>query len=768
MGVLYPDFMGEVTPSAPELPHAPPRDVIEAGEPILGVALRFIGGHHARLFRVDPDAGVLQCVAFTARDRADTPGAGSIDADLAFSHLVSRGLVPRWTADILAEPECRLHPPARELIGTQKLGARLAATIRARGTAVGSIVLTDGTGRRYSDDDVSLLSALAGRAGLAVDNARLAIELGRERREAGELALVAGLICENLDHVTVGQRIADSVLGLLGVHSAAIRLFRADGALAPIALAGRAKGYAGTDDVVPPGAGLVGRAAVEGRPISTSDIRTDPRFEQTKALRARNVAVGIVAGLAVPMRIAGAVIGVLSVGSSAPRTFARGEEDLLQRFADQAALTIGNAKTQETLRKQAERLRILHDIDLAIIAETAPGAIAEAVLGRLRDLLGVPRAIVTLFDWAAGEVEWLAAVGRHRIHRGPGVRYPLRLAGDLDALRRGEPQLVDVHALPPSPEAEALLASGVHLYMVVPMIAAGELIGTVSFGGDQAHFPDEQIDIAREVATQLAIALGQARLVERLKASYQELQQAQAQLAQSQKMEAIGQLAGGIAHDFNNLLTVIGGRSSLVLQRMQADDPSRKDVDLIQTTAQRAAALTRQLLAFSRKQVLEPKPVNLQALVAGVTPMLRRLIGEHIEVVIASGDDLGQVMADPGQLEQVIVNLVVNARDAMPDGGTLSIETANRTVTEAGPGDGPAAPSRYVTLSVRDTGCGMDAATVARIFEPFFTTKEAGKGTGLGLSTVHGIVHQSGGHLAVESAVGRGTTFTISFPRIPD
>jgi nitrogen-specific signal transduction histidine kinase/ActR/RegA family two-component response regulator len=249
-----------------------------------------------------------------------------------------------------------------------------------------------------------------------------------------------------------------------------------------------------------------------------------------------------------------------------------------------------------------------------------------------------------------------------------------------------------------------------------------------------------------------------------------ELQQAQAQLAQSQKIEAIGQLAGGIAHDFNNLLTVIGGRSSLLLMRMRPDDPARKDVDLIQSTTQRAADLTRQLLAFSRKQVLEPKPINLKALVAGVTPILRRLIGEHIEIVIVSTDDAGRVMADPGQIEQVIVNLVVNARDAMPEGGTLTIETTTHTVPDAGRRglDRNVPPGEYVTLSIRDTGCGMDPATMARIFEPFFTTKEPGKGTGLGLSTVHGIVHQSGGHLALDSAVGRGTTFTIYLPRVPD
>jgi len=264
------------------------------------------------------------------------------------------------------------------------------------------------------------------------------------------------------------------------------------------------------------------------------------------------------------------------------------------------------------------------------------------------------------------------------------------------------------------------------------------------------------------------------RLTETLRADITERRQSEealrvseAQLVQAQKMEAVGQLAGGIAHDFNNLLTVIGGRSALLLQRGGFSDAVRTDVELIGKTADRAAALTRQLLAFSRKQVLEPRPVEPNALVGRVVPMLRRLIGEHIELVIVAGRDVGHVLADPGQVEQVIMNLVVNARDAMPDGGMVKIETAGRDLPEAARhAQGHVPPGQYVTLSVQDAGSGMDTATLARIFEPFFTTKEPGKGTGLGLSTVHGIVHQSGGYIGVDSAPGRGTTFTIYLPRI--
>ncbi len=248
-----------------------------------------------------------------------------------------------------------------------------------------------------------------------------------------------------------------------------------------------------------------------------------------------------------------------------------------------------------------------------------------------------------------------------------------------------------------------------------------------------------------------------------------EKEKLQAQLQQAMKMEAVGRLAGGVAHDFNNLLTVIVGYSELLQQKIGKESPMHGDVEEIRRAGERASSLTQQLLAFSRKQIIEPKVVRLDLLVADMQAMLIRLIGEDIALQAATGKSLGSVKVDPGQFQQILMNLVVNARDAMPDGGKIGIETANVDLDEGYCAVHPyILPGRFVMLSVNDTGHGMSDEVKAHIFEPFYTTKERGSGTGLGLATTYGVVKQSGGSIEVYSEVGIGTTFKIYLPRVEE
>ena len=277
----------------------------------------------------------------------------------------------------------------------------------------------------------------------------------------------------------------------------------------------------------------------------------------------------------------------------------------------------------------------------------------------------------------------------------------------------------------------------------------------------------EQAEAARQ-DLQRMLAERDAEIARRIQAE-EERSRLEAQFLQAQKLESLGRLAGGVAHDFNNLLTVINGYSDLALRQLDPHDPLRTSLNAIQTAGLRAADLTRQLLAFSRKQIAEPARLDLNALIGEMRPMLQRLMGEDVEVVTQLAPELGLIMADPGSLHQVLMNLAVNARDAMPRGGRFLIETANVELDAAGTAELPELkPGAYVRLIVGDNGIGMSEETRQRIFDPFFTTKSAGEGTGLGLSTVYGIVRQAGGAIVVKSDLGQGATFLIHLPAITD
>jgi signal transduction histidine kinase len=324
-----------------------------------------------------------------------------------------------------------------------------------------------------------------------------------------------------------------------------------------------------------------------------------------------------------------------------------------------------------------------------------------------------------------------------------------------------------------SPHPDGRLLPDAVAEAAIPLVSGDALIGVLDVSSrHESCFSPEEIAVLQLVADQLAIALQNARLYDAVQQELAErtraeraLRESEMQLRQAQKMEAVGRLAGGIAHDFNNLLTVIIGYTHMLLRSVDAQNPMQADLERIRRSADRAAGLTRQLLAFSRRQVLQPSVLDLNEVVADMDDMLRRLLGEdiHLKTILNRADRLN-LLADAGQIEQVIMNLAVNARDAMPEGGQLIIETRPAIIDSAYVEHHVTArPGSYVLLAMTDTGTGMDQETMARVFEPFFTTKQ--HGTGLGLSTVYGIVEQSGGHINIYSEPGRGTTVKVYLPR---
>ena len=414
--------------------------------------------------------------------------------------------------------------------------------------------------------------------------------------------------------------------------------------------------------------------------------------------------------------------------------------------------------------KHSKRLNILHEIDHAVAAAESPEIIAAAAIRPLREVLGVARAVVNLFDLAAGEAEWLAAAGRRRIHVGSGVRFSMQMMGDVEALKRGEPQIVDTHALPPGPEVDALLASGVHTYMVVPMIAGGELIGAISFGGEPGPFPAEQMRIAREVATQLAIAVAQARLYDRVRRHAEELELRVAERTTELQTanKELDAFSYSVSHDLRAPLRAVDGYARMLEEDYagKLDAEGNRLLGVVRASSQQMGRLIDDLLAFSRlgREQLRTRPLQLNELVREVIDEARpENDGRKIEFVVGN---LGTADADPALMKQALANLLSNA--------IKFTRGKDPAVVEIGTGD-KADASDAGTYYVKDNGAGFDMKYYDKLFGVFQRLHSHAEypGTGVGLAIVQRIIHRHGGRIWADSTPGLGSAFYFTLHSEP-
>lgn len=645
--------------------------------------------------------------------------------------LLTGALLAIWLSRHVDASMQRIVTEAGRL-GHGETPSRVPSLLREVGMVSASLVAAGGERARVDDD---LRNQASRQAALA--------EFGRRALAGGDLdALIAdalGLAAQTLDVETVWllERLPDG---------AGLRLRAGVGVPADIV---------GTLTLPPEAETPAGRTLRSQEPVFITDLRQDSAFTVHPVTHQ----LGLVSGVTVIVGGVEAPWGVLGAYTTRLRTFSREDGSFLQGVANALGTLIERSRAERERARYAERLEILREIDRTLIANEEPVATAEAVLERLRDLLGVPRAIVNLFDLAGGEVEWLAAVGRRRMRLGPGIRYPIRFAGDIEALRRGEAQVIDVDALPTDADSAALRASGVRTYVVVPMLSGGELLGSLSIGSERGPFPDELMRIAQEVATQLAIALTQARLREQIRQQALQLEKRVDERTQelaeaNRELEAFTYT---VSHDLKAPLRGLSGFAHALEEDFadRLDDTGRRYVATIRESANRMGQLIDDLLRYARveRNAIERRPVALQ-------PILDQVLAELAEEMEARGLTVtrelavDEVLAEREGFREVLANFLSNAVKFSPHaGGTITIRSSRE--------------GEEAVISVADQGIGFDMKYHDRIFGIFerLHRQEQYPGTGVGLAIVRKVAERHHGRAWADSTPGRGSVFYFSLPR---
>jgi len=611
-----------------------------------------------------------------------------------------------------------------------------------------------------------VVQAFADQAAIAIENARLYQEAAAHQRQLATMVDVAQKLTSRLDFSSVLDTVATAAAEVFGAD-VGFRLIEGDELVLKSATPGAREKMVRQRLKI--GESISGRVAACGEPIVTTNVPADLRAipehrrggSQTDAL------------MCVPVRGGSRILGTLNIYRERGQRFDDAALSLAMSLADQAGVALENARLYGRSLQQAERTKALADVTRLLLSETLDvELVARRIADSIRALLNVHHAVIFRVESTSGDLVALACTDELAQALGRDVRFPAGIGAVGRAVEERRivtaPNALTDPRIILTPELRRGIEQAPwRAVLGLPLVIGERVIGAVGVGDREGRvFDEEEIRLAEAFADQAGVALENARLYREAQQAYADLSRAQQQLLQSQKVEAIGRLAGGIAHEFNNLLAVILGRGELLLLRLPASDRSWRDIDTIKKTAERAAALTRQLLAFGRRQMLQPRALDLNAVVSGMHAMVRQLIGADIDLQAVLDPHAGTVMADPGQLEQMLVNLAINARDAMPAGGRLTIETRNAFLDEAFVRDTPgASQGAHAFVRISDSGVGIDPAIQSNIFEPFFTTKPRGQGTGLGLSTVDGIVRQHGGFITLQSELGQGATFTVYLPR---